>query len=757
MSDQDEAALDYHQHPVPGKLAIVATKPLSTQNDLSLAYSPGVASACNAIVNDPADAAAYTARGNLVAVITNGSAVLGLGNIGPLAAKPVMEGKAVLFKRFSGIDVFDIEINQPDVDKFIDAVVSLEPTFGGINLEDIKAPECFVIEQELRERMRIPVFHDDQHGTAIIVAAAVLNGLKLVGKKIEDVRLVTSGAGAAALACLNQLVSAGLAKENIIVTDSAGVVYEGRSENMDQWKAAYAADTTARGLDEAIRDADIFLGLSKAGVVKPAMVGSMADRPLVFALANPVPEILPEEVNAIRQDAIICTGRSDYPNQVNNVLCFPFIFRGALDVGATTINDEMKLACVRALAGLAREETSDHLVHAYGVSELQFGADYVIPKPFDPRLVVELSAAVAQAAMDSGVATRPLTDMRAYRERLTGFIYRSGFFMRPVFERVRGTQKTIVYAEGEEIRVLQAAQQVVDDNLAHPVLIGNPRTIERRIMKLGLRLVLGDNVAVVDPSNNPFYQEHWHRYQQIMGRRGVTPDSAQQVVRTHNAAIAALMVCCGHADAMIAGVIGGFHRCLNHVIDIIGTAEGINEASSLVAHLLPSRTLFICDPHVKAEPTAEAIAEMAVLAAGEVRRFNIEPKVALLSHSNFGVSSAPSAEKMRRALQLINARAPELEVDGEMHADVALVENIRNKLFPDSRLRGSANLLVMPNGDAANIAVNLLKILGGGITVGPILMGMAKSAHVVTQSATVRSLVNISAIAAVQALRQPKS
>ena len=753
MSEQDEAALDYHQRPVPGKLAIIATKPLSTQNDLSLAYSPGVASACNAIADDPRTAADYTVRGNLVAVITNGSAVLGLGNIGPLASKPVMEGKAVLFKRFSGIDVFDIEINQPDVDRFVDTVVSLEPTFGGINLEDIKAPECFVIEQQLRERMNIPVFHDDQHGTAIIVAAAVLNGLKLVGKKIEEVRLVTSGAGAAALACLNQLVSAGLAKENIIVTDSSGVVYQGR-DNTDQWKSVYAVDTAARCLAEAIRGADIFLGLSRAGILKAEMVDSMASRPLIFALANPVPEVLPEEVSQIRGDAIVCTGRSDYPNQVNNVLCFPYIFRGALDVGATTINDEMKLACVRALAGLAREETSDHLVHAYGVNELQFGSDYVIPKPFDPRLVVELSSAVAQAAMDTGVATRPLADIHAYREKLTGFIYRSGFFMRPIFELARGTGKKIVYAEGEEIRVLQAAQQVVDDDLAFPVLIGDPDTIKRRIMKLGLRLVVGENIDIIDPSNNPFYQEHWRCYLNIMGRRGVTPDSAQQSVKTQHAVVAALLVYCGHADTMIAGVIGGFHRCLNHVIDIVGTERGIREASTLVAHLLPSRTLFICDPHVSPDPSAEAVAEMTMLAAEQVRSFNIVPKVALLSHSNFGVSSAPSAEKMRRALQLLNDNAPELEVDGEMHADVALVENIRHKLFPDSSLSGSANLLIMPNADAANIAVNLLKILGGGITVGPILMGTARSAHVVTQSATVRSLVNMTAVAVVQALRR---
>ena len=754
MSDKDEAALDYHQHPLPGKLAIVATKPLSTQNDLSLAYSPGVASACNAIVDDSAAAADYTIRGNLVAVITNGSAVLGLGNIGPLASKPVMEGKAVLFKRFSGIDVFDIEIDQPDVDKFIETVVSLEPTFGGINLEDIKAPECFVIEQQLRERMSIPVFHDDQHGTAIIVAAAVLNGLKLVGKKIEDVRLVTSGAGAAALACLNQLVCAGMRKQNIIVTDRKGVIYKGRDTNIDQWKSAFAVNTGARQLADAIKDADIFLGLSMAGVLKPDMVKTMAKKPLILALANPVPEILPEEVSKVRDDAIICTGRSDYPNQVNNVLCFPYIFRGALDVGATTINDEMKLACVKALAGLAREETSEHLVNAYGVNELQFGSDYLIPKPFDPRLVVELPSAVAQAAMDSGVATRPLNDMHAYREKLKAFIYRSGFFMRPVFDVARATGKRLVYAEGEQVRVLQAAQQVVDEDLAYPVLIGNPDTIKQRINKLGLRLVPGESIEIIDPQNNPDFDVHWQHYQQLMKGKALTASTAQQIISKESSVVAALLVCSGNADAMITGVTGGFHRCLQHVIDIIGTQEGISTASTLVAHLLPSRTLFISDTHVTPEPTAEALAEMTILSAQEVRRFNIEPKIALLSHSNYGSSAAPSAEKMRQALKILHKIAPELEVDGEMHSDAALVEHIRNGLNPESKLSGSANLLIMPNGDAANIAVNLLKILGGGITVGPILMGMARSAHVVTQSATVRSLVNMSAVAVVQALRQ---
>ena len=754
MSEEDKAALDYHRYPRPGKLEITATKPLTTQNDLSLAYSPGVAHACNAIVADPGAAAEYTSRSNLVGVITNGSAVLGLGNIGPLASKPVMEGKAVLFKKFSGIDVFDIEINQPDVEKFVDAVVSLEPTFGGINLEDIKAPECFEIEQQLRERMNIPVFHDDQHGTAIIVAAAILNGLKIVGKNIEDVKLVASGAGAAALACLNQLVSAGLSKENIVVADSSGVIYQGRKKNMDPWKQAYAIETKARKLDDVIENADIFLGLSVPGILTPKMVERMAQRPLILALANPDPEILPEDVNKVRSDALVCTGRSDYPNQVNNVLCFPFIFRGALDVGATTINDEMKLACVKALANLSSEEATDLLVQAYGKEELNLTSGYLIPKPFDPRLVVELPSAVAQAAMDSGVATRPLQDMTAYREKLSSFVYRSGFFMRPIFDNARSSNKKLVYAEGEEIRVLQAAQQVVDENLAFPVLIGNPEVIQRRINKLGLRLLAGENINIIDPLNNPDYETHWNTYHTIMGRRGVTPGAAKHLVRTQHSIIASLLVSSGDADAMIAGVKGGFRRCLDNIMDVIDKAEGIKDASTIMAHLLPSRTLFICDAHVTQDPTPEQIVEMTLLSAREVRRFNIEPKVALLSHSNFGVSEEASAIKMRQALELLHQREPGLEVEGEMHSDAALIENIRRRIYPDTKLNGSANLLVMPNRDAANISVNLLKVLGGGVTVGPVLMGMAKSAHVVTQSATVRSLVNMSALAVVHALRQ---
>lgn len=754
LDNKDKAALDYHQFPTPGKLQIMATKPLVTQNDLSLAYSPGVAAACLAIHQNPEKAADYTIRSNLVGVITNGSAVLGLGNIGPLASKPVMEGKAVLFKRFSNIDVFDIEIDQPDIDKFIDTVAALEPTFGGINLEDIKAPECFEIERRLRERMNIPVFHDDQHGTAIIVTAAILSGLKVVGKKIKNVRLVTSGAGAAALACLNQLVSAGLPRENIIVTDIAGVVYKGREQEMDPWKDVYASDTKARTLQQALVKADIFLGLSAPNVLKPEMLSKMAKQPLILALANPKPEILPELASAARPDAIICTGRSDYPNQVNNVLCFPFIFRGALDVGATTINEEMKLACVKALSELVQKETSDTVMQAYGGVPDKFGANYLIPKPFDPRLVVELSMAVAQAAMDSGVATRPIKNFAVYREKLQDFVNRSGFFMRPIMERVTGSNKRLVYAEGEELRVLQAAQQVVDNEIAHPILLGNHDVIIENINKLGLRIKDGIDVDIVDPQLNPLSSDYADFYHELMGRKGVTPGAASHIVRNRDSVLAALMVKRGDADAMIAGVIGGFTRNLNNILDIIGKAEGIQQASTIVAHLLPTQSLFICDAHVKKNPSVDEMVETTLLAAEEIRSFGIEPKVALVSHSNFGASNDVSAIKVRQALAILHTVAPELEVDGEMHADAALSEKIRNRLFPNSKLTGSANLLVMPNADAANIAVNLLKTLGGGVTIGPILMGMSKSAHVVAQAITVRNLVNMSAVAVEQAMRQ---
>jgi len=751
--DKDQAALDYHQFPTPGKLEICATKSLATQRDLSLAYSPGVASACTEIQSDPAKAADYTIRSNLVGVITNGSAVLGLGDIGPLASKPVMEGKAVLFKRFSNIDVFDIEINQPDIDKFVDAVVALEPTFGGINLEDIKAPECFEIENRLRERMNIPVFHDDQHGTAIIVAAAILSGLKVVGKKIEKIHLVTSGAGAAALACLNQLVSAGLPRENIIVTDIDGVVYKDRKEGMDQWKEVYASGTKARTLQEALAKADVFLGLSAPNVVKPEMLKKMAKKPLILALANPTPEILPELVKEVRPDALICTGRSDYPNQVNNVLCFPFIFRGALDVGATTINEEMKLACVKALSELVRKEATEDVLQAYGGKPDKFGAEYLIPKPFDPRLVVELSIAVAEAAMASGVASRPIKDFYAYREKLQQFIHRTGFFMRPIMERTKGSDKKLVYAEGEELRVLQAAQQVVDEEIARPVLIGNHDAIAENIDKLGLRIKEGHDVDIVDPQHNPAFESYAAYYHELMGRKGVTPGGAKHIVRNRNTILAAIMVKQGDADALIAGVAGGFTRSLGNIINVVGKAKGIRQASTIVAHVLPSQTLFICDAHVTKNPTAEELVESTILAAKEIRSFGIEPKVAFVSHSNFGASDDESAVKMRVALEMIHEVEPDLEVEGEMHADAALSVELRDRLYPNSKLKGAANLLIMPSADAANISVTLLKILGGGVTIGPILMGMSGSAHVVAQAITVRNLVNMSAVAVEHSMR----
>ena len=750
---KDQDALNYHQFPMPGKLQICATKPLATQNDLSLAYSPGVAVACTEIKADPDKAADYTIRSNLVGVITNGSAVLGLGDIGPLAAKPVMEGKAVLFKRFSNIDVFDIEINQPDVDKFVDTVVALEPTFGGINLEDIKAPECFDIERRLRERMNIPVFHDDQHGTAIIVTAAILSGLKVVGKKIEDIRLVTSGAGAAALACLNQLVSAGLPRENIIVTDILGVAYKGRKEQMDEWKSVYASDTEARTLREALDDADVFLGLSAPDVLKPDMLADMAKKPMILALANPTPEILPELAKQARPDALICTGRSDYPNQVNNVLCFPFIFRGALDVGATTINEAMKLACVNALSDLVQREVSDDVLRAYGGKPDKFGAEYLIPKPFDPRLVVELSIAVAEAAMVSGVATRPIKDFYTYRQKLQDFVSRSGFFMRPIMERVKSSGKKLVYAEGEELRVLQAAQQVVDDEIARPVLIGNHEVIAENIDKLGLRIQDEVDIDIIDPQHNPLFTEYADYYHQLMGRKGVTPGGAKHIVRNRHTILAALMVRQGHADAMLAGVVGGFTRSLENIIDVVGKAEGIDQASTIVAHILPTQTVFICDAHVTKNPSVSELVETTLLAAEEVRSFGIEPKIALVSHSNFGASRDESAVKMRKALTILHEVEPDLEVEGEMHADAALSEAIRNRLYPHSKLKGVANLLIMPSADAANISMTMLKMLGGGVTIGPILMGMSRSAHVVAQAITVRNLVNMSAVAVEHSMR----
>jgi malate dehydrogenase (oxaloacetate-decarboxylating)(NADP+) len=747
-----KAAHEYHRLPTPGKIAVTATKGLLNQRDLALAYTPGVASVCETIAADPAEARNLTARGNLVAVITNGTAVLGLGNIGPLAAKPVMEGKAVLFKKFAGIDVFDIEINELDPQKLVDIIASLEPTFGGINLEDIKAPECFYVERQLRSRMKIPVFHDDQHGTAIIVGAAIYNGLKVVGKDIADVKLVVSGAGAAALACLDLLEAMGLARKNIVVTDIVGVVYEGRIEQMDPQKAQYAIPTAARTLGEVIEGADIFLGLSAGGVLKPEMVAKMAERPLILALANPEPEILPDVARAVKPDAVIATGRSDYPNQVNNVLCFPFVFRGALDVGATTINREMELAAVRAIAELAQAEQSDIVALAYGEQDLCFGPEYLIPRPFDPRLIGKIAPAVAKAAMDSGVATRPIADLEAYRERCNQFVYQSGFVMKPVFTAAKAAPRRIVYAEGEEERVLRAVQVVLDEGIARPILIGRPDVIDQRIDRLGLRLQAGRDFEVVDPGNDPRYREYWSEYHRLAARGGVTPGIAKTEMRRIPTLIGAMLIHMGAADAMLCGLLGNYPRHLIYIDRVIGKAPGVNHYAAMNMLLLPKRTVFICDTYVNFDPSAEMIAETAVLAAEEIRRFGLVPKVALLSHSSFGATDTPTSVKMREALKHINRLAPELEAEGEMQGDVALSEAIRNQVYPDSRLKGEANLLVMPNLDSANIAFNLLKVASGdGITVGPVLLGAARPAHIMTRTATVRRIVNMTALTVVDA------
>ena len=744
-----QSALDFHEFPVPGKIQVVPTKPLATQRDLALAYSPGVAAPCLEIEKDPLAAYKYTARGNLVAVVSNGTAVLGLGNIGALAGKPVMEGKGVLFKKFAGIDVFDIEVDELNPDKFIDVVAALEPTFGGINLEDIKAPECFYIEQKLRERMNIPVFHDDQHGTAIISTAAIINGLRVVEKNLSDVRMVVSGAGAAAIACMNLLVALGMQKHNIVVCDSKGVIYKDREPHMAETKAAYAVeDDGKRTLDDVIDGADIFLGCSGPKVLTPEMVKKMARAPLILALANPEPEILPPLAKQVREDAIICTGRSDYPNQVNNVLCFPFIFRGALDVGATAINEEMKLAAVHAIAELAHAEQSEVVASAYGDQDLSFGPEYIIPKPFDPRLIVKIAPAVAKAAMDSGVA--------AYIEKLSEFVYKTNLFMKPIFSQARKEPKRVVLAEGEETRVLHATQELVSLGLAKPILIGRPSVIEMRIQKLGLQIKAGVDFEIVNNESDPRFKEYWGEYYQIMKRRGVTQEQAQRAVIANTTVIGAIMVHRGEADAMICGTIGDYHEHYGVVQPLFGYRDGVSTAGAMNALLLPSGNTFIADTYVNNDPTPEQLAEITLMAAESVRRFGIEPRVALLSHSNFGSSDCPSASKMREALERVKALAPDLMIDGEMHGDAALVESIRHERMPDSPLKGSANILVMPNMEAARISYNLLRVSSSeGVTVGPVLMGVAKPVHILTPIASVRRIVNMVALAVVEAQTQP--
>ncbi|MYM69963.1 NADP-dependent malic enzyme [Pseudoduganella sp. FT55W] len=755
------SALEYHEFPTPGKISVTPTKQLTNQRDLALAYSPGVAAPCEEIVIDPANAYKYTARGNLVAVITNGTAVLGLGNIGPLAAKPVMEGKGVLFKKFAGIDVFDIEINEQDPDKLVEVIAALEPTFGGINLEDIKAPECFTIERKLRERMKIPVFHDDQHGTAIIVGAAILNGISLVGKDIKKCKLVVSGAGAAALACLDLIVDLGFPLENIYVTDLAGVVYKGRTELMDPDKERFARETDARTLAEVIPDADIFLGVSAGGVLKQDMVKAMAPNPIILALANPNPEILPEEVKAVRGDAIMCTGRSDYPNQVNNVLCFPYIFRGALDCGATTITREMEIAVVHAIAELAHAEQSDIVATTYGFTNLSFGPDYLIPMPFDPRLLTKIAPAVAKAAEDSGVATRPIKDLQAYEESLQQFVYRSGTFMKPLFAVAKKAPldyKRIVYAEGEEERVLRAVQVVVDEKLARPILVGRPAVLESRITKFGLRLKQGVDFDVINPDHDERYRDYWQAYYELTARKGVTQEYAKLEMRRRHSLIGAMMIKKGDADGMICGTFGTTQLHLHYIDQVLGRREGACVYAAMNVLVLPQRQLVMVDTHVNENPDANELAAITVMAAEEMRRFGLSPRAALLSHSNFGSSDSASALKMRAALELVKQRDPSLEVDGEMHGDTALDSKLRNQIMPGSTLTGDANLLVMPNIESANIAYNLVKTAAGnGIAVGPILLGCAKPVHILTPSATVRRIVNMTALCVVDAVAQRKA
>ncbi len=752
MIKLDDAALNYHEFPRPGKLEIKPTKNLSNQRDLALAYSPGVAAPCRAIVEDEEAIFRYTNRRNLVAVISNGTAVLGLGDIGPKAAKPVMEGKAVLFKKFANIDCFDIEIDEQDPSKLIDIVASLAPTFGGINLEDIKAPDCFLVEKALAARLDIPVFHDDQHGTAIIVAAALLNAIQVAGKTLDTVKLTTSGGGAAALACLDMLIKLGLPRDHIIVTDLYGVVYRGREEGMNPFLSQFASGTSARTLQEALVGADIFLGLSAPNVLKPEWLEGMNQNPIVFALANPDPEILPELTKAARPDAIIATGRSDYPNQVNNVLCFPYIFRGALDVGATCINDAMKIACVKAIADLAKAEPSEVVARAYNSTEsMIFGRDYLIPKPFDPRLYVYITAAVAQAAMDSGVAKRPLSDVKAYIQGLNQFVIRSGLLMRPVFERARGCGKKIVFAEGDDDRVLRAGQILVDEGLARPVFIGDPAMIGARLEQLGLKIHIGAHCDVVDPAHNPDYAHHWRMYHHITARHGVSPDKAQFIVGTDTTVLAALLVKSGHADAMLCGIRGSYQESLKHINRIIGLKAGVKRCSALSILILPRGVYFFSDTYVNPDPTAEDLVDMIFLGADQIRRFGLEPKVALLSHSNFGSSKLPSAKKMARVRELLLARDPAFPVEGEMHADAALDITVRDRIFPDSAFAGEANFLVMPSLDAANIAYTMTKALGEGLPIGPLLLGVDRPAYVATPSITARGLVNMAAIAVVDA------
>ncbi|UOA10928.1 NADP-dependent malic enzyme [Methylobacter sp. S3L5C] len=752
-----DAALDYHQFPTPGKISVTPTKQLTNQRDLALAYSPGVAAACEEIVADPANVFKYTSRGNLVAVISNGTAVLGLGNIGPLAAKPVMEGKGVLFKKFAGIDVFDIEINELDPDKLCDIIASLEPTFGGINLEDIKAPECFYIERKLRERMNIPVFHDDQHGTAIIVGAAILNGLKVVGKDIKNCKLVVSGAGAAAFACLDLLVELGFPIENIFVTDHAGVIYKGRIEK-DAHKARFAQQTSARTLAEVMPGADIFLGLSAGGILKQDMVKTMAPKPLILALANPTPEILPEDAKAVREDAIIATGRSDYPNQVNNVLCFPYIFRGALDCGATTITRQMEIAAVRAIAELAQAEQSDIVASTYGIANLSFGPDYLIPLPFDPRLMTKIAPAVAKAAEESGVAARPIQDMQAYIDRLQQFVYHSGTFMKPIFQIAKNTpanKKRIVFAEGEEERVLRAVQVIVDEKIATPILIGRPAVLQFRIEKFGLRLTPGVDFEIVNPELDERYRDFWETYLQMTHRKGVTEQYAKLEMRRRNSLIGAMLVHKGDADGMICGTFGDNIQHLHYIDQVLGKRAGANIYAAMNVLVLPERQILLVDTHVNENPTAGQIAEITLLAAEKMRNLGMLPRVALLSHSSFGSSNSESAQKMRAALAIINQQAPELEVDGEMHGDAALNHDLLKKMQPDTTLKGSANLLVFPNIEAANISYNLLKTAAGyGVAIGPIMLGCARPVHILTSSATVRRIVNMTALCVLDAVKE---